>query len=421
MGLCGLFNANYFDFLDPAHFGADGLLGMLASQKFITTKVLLAFPLICALLLTWGRLRWILLLSLLGQVVSTLYTKSRGGVFSMAALALLFGGAMLWELGRWRGLLALLGLVAAAAAVLASSFWDKPLRPLLHRPAPGVFRGSSPAIVVGLRQLGRRSRRQGVLLRNNNIEYVAALLLIIWVAHFVPAIRNTTFEMLERTSKLFHPAEVRVTPRLFIWHSALAMLRDNPLFGKGLDTFQISFPPYREALYWILEWNGTPEKAHNFVMQTAATMGFMGLLVLRLDAHGLDLQQLPRLAPPVGRPPPLAAAGRLRRLAGLLRPEPFQLHRGGLRQPVVGAVGLCAGHAAHLGGLQPFDRLRAGSVDGVRGRHVDRPGPGRVGPGLDRSRRSSCLVAGTALCRPGPWAWPCSRWPCWSAWRPGPR
>lgn|GEM_PF-5178050 len=276
VGLCALFNTNYFD-MDPAHFNADGFFGMLASQKFITTKVLLAFPLICALMLTWGRLRWILLLSLLGQVISTLYTKSRGGVFSMAALSLVFGGAMMWELYRWRGVLALLGLVTAAAAVLASSFWDK-LYLLFFSDQRLVFFVIFAAAIAGLRQLGRRSQRRGVLLRNNNIEYVASLLLIIWVAHFVPAIRNTTFEMLERTSKLFHPAEVRVTPRLFIWHSALAMLKDNPWFGKGLDTFQISFPPYREALYWILEWNGTPEKAHNFIMQTAATMGFMGLL-----------------------------------------------------------------------------------------------------------------------------------------------
>ena len=196
----------------------------------------------------------------------------------MAALALVFGGAMLWELGRWRGVLGMLGVLAAAALVLASNFWDKAYA-LVFTDQRLVFFLIFSAMVVGLRQLGRRAERQGVLLRNNNIEYVAALLLIIWVAHFVPAIRNTTFEMLERTSKLFHPAEVRVTPRLFIWHSALAMLKDNLLFGKGLDTFQISFPPYREALYWILEWNGTPEKAHNFVMQTAATMGLMGLFV----------------------------------------------------------------------------------------------------------------------------------------------
>jgi tetratricopeptide (TPR) repeat protein len=276
VGLCMLFNTSYFD-LDPSHFGADGFLGMLASQKFITTKVLLAFPLICALLLTWGRLRWILLLSLLGQVISTLYTKSRGGVFSMAALALIFGGAMMWEVFRWRGLLSMLGAVALAAGILASPYWDG-LYSLAFTDQRLIFFVLFLGALIGLGMVAKRSQRSGVLLRNNNLEYLGALLVIIWMAHWVPAIRATTFEMLERTSKLFHPAEVRVTPRLFIWHSALAMLKDNPLFGKGLDTFQISFPPYREALYWILEWNGTPEKAHNFVMQTAATMGLMGLI-----------------------------------------------------------------------------------------------------------------------------------------------
>jgi len=31
------------------------------------------------------------------------------------------------------------------------------------------------------------------------------------------------------------------------------------------------------AIYWALEWNGTPEKAHNMVLQIAATMGILGL------------------------------------------------------------------------------------------------------------------------------------------------
>ena len=275
-GLCVLFKVNYFD-MDPASFGAGSVGGMLVSQKFIIPKLLLAFPVIAALMLTWGRLRWILLFSLLGQLVSTLYTKSRGGVFSMAALSLLFGGAMAWELGRWKGIAAMLGVLAAVALAMALGWW-MPVYDLLFTRQRAAALALFVGLLLGLRALVQRRPGRGILRRNHNLDYVMVLLAIIWAAHSMPAIRNTTFEMLERVGRLFHPSEVKYTPRLFIWRSALSMLRDNFWFGKGLDTFQISFPPYREALYWILEWNGTPEKAHNFVMQTAATMGFMGLL-----------------------------------------------------------------------------------------------------------------------------------------------
>jgi tetratricopeptide (TPR) repeat protein len=273
-GLARLFKVDYFSF-NPADFGAGSFGQMLVTQKFITTKLLIAFPLIAALLLYFGRLRWILFLSLFGQLLSTLYTKSRGGMFSMAALALLFVGAAAWELGRLKALLAVLGALGLGCLVMYFDWWEA-LYLLAFKEqrlaAFIVFAG----LLGGLRVLVRRRASVGVVYRS--LDYILGLLVVVWLAHLIPAVQNTTYEMLERTSKLFHPSEVKYTPRLFIWKSALAMMRDNFWFGTGLDTFQISFPPYREAIYWKLEWNGTPEKAHNVVMQTAATMGFMGLL-----------------------------------------------------------------------------------------------------------------------------------------------
>lgn len=279
-GLCVLFKTNYFD-LSPASFGAASFLGMLATLKFWVSKFLLAFPFICALLLAGGRLRWILLLSFIGQLASTLFTKSRAGVFAMAAIVLLFGSAFAWEVFGLEALLSVqgialtLGLVGGAAWIMSSGAWDPLFRFAFERQPALAF-----VLFLGLLALLRwvvKKRGQADLLARN-LDYMLGTAVMVWLIFFIPAVRNTTYEMLERISKLFHLNQVKYTPRLFIWKSAVAMLHDNFWFGKGLDTFQISFPPYREALYWILEWNGTPEKAHNFVMQTAATMGFMGLL-----------------------------------------------------------------------------------------------------------------------------------------------
>jgi tetratricopeptide (TPR) repeat protein len=275
-----LFNVDYLNF-DPQTFGAQSDLGMLLSLKFWVTKILMAFPVICAALLYFGRLRWILFLSMAGQLASTFFTKSRGGVFAMAAIIVLFlaafvfevfGAAALTSLATVAGVLASLGVVVW---FFYSGAWEGALR-FSYENHPWLALFLFLAVLAGIRWVVKRKGREDLLGRN--LDYVLGLLIMVWALLFVPAVRQTTYEMLERFSKLFHPSEVRVTPRLFIWKAALKMLHDRPFFGFGLDTFQISFPPYREALYWILEWNGTPEKAHNFVMQTAATMGFAGLL-----------------------------------------------------------------------------------------------------------------------------------------------
>ncbi|HTB21589.1 MAG TPA: O-antigen ligase family protein [bacterium] len=276
-----LFNVDYFN-TSPSAYGASDFGGMLLTLKFWIPKFLIAFPVICAVLLYFGRLRLILLLSLAGQLMATLFTKSRGGVFAMAALVLLFGVAAVFEvfgataLFSLTGLLSGMGLLGLVVFVFYSGIWENALNfAFVDHPwwAFVLFAG----LLVLVNRLVRRRGQDDLLARNLN--YVYGLALTVWGLFFIPVIRQTTFEMLERTSKLFHPSQVKITPRLFIWKSALAMLHDHFLLGSGLDTFQICFPKYREALYWILEWNGTPEKAHNFIMQTAATMGFVGLLV----------------------------------------------------------------------------------------------------------------------------------------------
>jgi len=274
-----LFRVDYFN-LDPSSFGAADTLHMLLGLKFWVTKGLIAFPVICAVLLYYGRLRWILLLSLGGQLMSTLFTKSRGGVFAMTAVAALFAFTFAFELfGMQAALLITLGGLGLFVAVFYSGFWETAFdfsfttgHWAQSALATAAFVGLLFAVRYAIRRWGKDS------LVKRNLDFALVLFAMVWALFFIPAVRGTTFEMLERVSKLFHPSNIKVTPRLFIWKSALRMMRDRPAFGTGLDTFQISFPPYREALYWILEWNGTPEKAHNFVMQTAATMGFAGLL-----------------------------------------------------------------------------------------------------------------------------------------------
>jgi O-antigen ligase/tetratricopeptide (TPR) repeat protein len=217
-GLCVLFKANYFNF-DPGYYEVGSLGGIFLTKKFWAMHILLAFPLVAAVLLYRGWLKILFLLSMIFQVVAVLFTKSRGAGVSLGVIVVLFTLYFLWDM-----------------------------------------------------------KRDSEVLKRNKWWLASFAVLILLVHVLFPGVLDTTTHLFVRLLDIFSPSNFRLTPRLYIWRSALQIMRDHFFFGTGLDTFQIAFPQYRLALYWILEWNGTPEKAHNMVMQIAATMGLAGLL-----------------------------------------------------------------------------------------------------------------------------------------------
>lgn len=118
-------------------------------------------------------------------------------------------------------------------------------------------------------------KKENELFSKNKIWFLAFAIIII-LTYFHPIVRDA-FQMLwERSKNLFSFKGIILTPRVYIWKSALMMFKDNPIIGTGLDTFQVIFPYYRFPIYWQLEWNGTPEKTHNVFLQILATQGVLG-------------------------------------------------------------------------------------------------------------------------------------------------
>jgi O-antigen ligase len=78
-----------------------------------------------------------------------------------------------------------------------------------------------------------------------------------------------------------------VGPRQYIWHAGLAILREHPFSGCGLDTFQLAFPAHRTVDYWRAEWNQTPTRAHNELIQILATQGLAGGIAVVVLLCGL--------------------------------------------------------------------------------------------------------------------------------------
>lgn len=227
---------------NPATYTATRLFGTLGNPNFLAAYLLMTMPLafIWFLLAERPAVKTGMLLAVFIMLLAIFFTKSRGAVYA---------------------------LVAELAVGAAYLVWD--------------------------------ARRPGSLWQRNR-RWLVLLVVLAGLSLALPNVRASLAVTAQRTLATLDLQHIQMTPRLYIWRSALQMIRDKPLLGSGLDTFQITFPKYRLAEYWRLEWNGTPEKAHNFFLQIGATTGLLGLgawLWLLAAYFVLMGKQLVRAAP----------------------------------------------------------------------------------------------------------------------------
>src|SRR5207245_1489445 len=69
--------------------------------------------------------------------------------------------------------------------------------------------------------------------------------------------------------------------------AGIAIARESPLAGCGLDAFPLAFEGKRTAEYWNTEWNGTPTKVHCEPIHVLATQGILGAAACAAIALGL--------------------------------------------------------------------------------------------------------------------------------------
>ena len=71
--------------------------------------------------------------------------------------------------------------------------------------------------------------------------------------------------------------DTSVTTRFLMWRDAIPMIADRPLFGYGLDNFAEPFSHYESKELRAFLPEQTVDKAHNELVQVAATTGLLGL------------------------------------------------------------------------------------------------------------------------------------------------
>ncbi len=260
--------------------------------------------------------------------------------------------------------------------------------------AATLSRGSWVACVAGilvyafLAWRARPARRP----EGSGRRLVLAAVVLAAVAFLVPLSTSFRPQLLHRVRQIADVSAPSTQSRVHLWSAGIRMTQDHPVLGVGTDAYVAAFPRYRTPAYWEIEWNGTSAKAHNELIQIAATQGVVGLLaaILVIFFAARAVLSLSRDRDPGIRSGAAAAGGALAAFA-VQNLASFTVASTGVLAAAL--AGWAAGTAARIAesaraerggrrrGESPSWHLRG---RGGRGRHsLDSVRP----PSLDRGRR----------------------------------
>ncbi|MDE3087963.1 MAG: O-antigen ligase family protein, partial [Chloroflexota bacterium] len=124
-------------------------------------------------------------------------------------------------------------------------------------------RGAWLGVAAGLLLIGLMSGRR--------VRLTIAALVVVGVIALIP------FSQTERFKSLFQEGTGTGFFRISVWQSGIAMIRDHPLFGVGLDNFLYEYPKYIQPDAWREPNLAHP---HNIVLDFWVRMGVLGVVAL---------------------------------------------------------------------------------------------------------------------------------------------
>lgn len=108
---------------------------------------------------------------------------------------------------------------------------------------------------------------------------------LLWLFLAIPAVMLCFSDVSGRILSILHPTDTSATLRMALWHSTLAMIRDNPFSGIGWGAYWLVYPRYD---FFIHDDSTVIFHAHNLYLHLAAETGIPGLgaFVAFLYCHG---------------------------------------------------------------------------------------------------------------------------------------
>jgi probable O-glycosylation ligase (exosortase A-associated) len=112
--------------------------------------------------------------------------------------------------------------------------------------------------------------------RHKMLSFSIAFLGLILFLIFIPE------EYVERLKSITDTKEQSAASRLVAWHTALIMIKANPLMGVGLGNFVHNYHIYAPVLQWERDGTFVPHVAHNSYLQIWAECGTPAFFVFVL-------------------------------------------------------------------------------------------------------------------------------------------
>jgi O-antigen ligase len=218
-----------------------------------------------------GRVFWLFALAAIGAC--WIYTDTRGAMLGAVAASPVVLWAAHRKMGTVRPLQVPLAtlMVAVTAAIMVSAAFGNLSLPYYVAAFLAIY-----LILTGLILWFSDSRPQivGPLL-------VALAVLTAALAAVAVVVVSSNMDLLDRTA-VGRQGVVSAQVRLYIWRDTVPMILDRPLLGHGPDNFVEPFRPYmdKDLKAAITSASGqvsVVDRAHNDLLQIAATTGLLGL------------------------------------------------------------------------------------------------------------------------------------------------
>lgn len=248
-----------------------------------------------------------LFMAVRSQAPEYLYEKLEGGIFSTTVIVLLAS----WLVSRMSAILLIQRLLEFGVIVLictvvykiGAGFWDRSVRFFINGPIVfGWIMGSFSIVAGALAILGQNTKRNRALMfifmgaaiwplsrgpllamvvgqvllhtrymlrRSALVSLSIALALGLIVGRFFPVeILGRIYFFMERLAGSGIDGEVADNLRILMWHEALGVWKDHPIFGIGPSNYSI-----------VTQFEGF-RYPHNLVLETLAEVGLFGFALL---------------------------------------------------------------------------------------------------------------------------------------------
>ncbi|HEX6852292.1 MAG TPA: O-antigen ligase family protein, partial [Candidatus Polarisedimenticolaceae bacterium] len=163
------------------------------------------------------------------------------------------------------------------AALLVSALALFVLAATLSRGA-WIGAAAAGAAFLAIRATGTRPAEAPAQTRRRRLVLLAAAAIVFLLPLATP-LGSGFVTRLKQVADLQAPT---TRSRVELWGIALGMMSDHPLLGVGTDAYGAAFISYRTPAFSRIEWNATTDRAHNEVLQIAATQGGVGLVAALL-------------------------------------------------------------------------------------------------------------------------------------------